>query len=348
VVLRLRQIWARRVRRKPTSRLLVLGAGERARELARELESDPLSPARVIGFLDDTPRPQDREALGARYLGAVSELARLAPEHTIGRVVYALPRSELGARSVVHAVGVCEMLGVPVTIPLDLYDTRAASVVPRKLAGRPAFSLEIQSQHPGWKLAVKRGIDIVGATIVLVLALPVMAVVAAAIKRDSPGPVFYGQARCGRHGREFRFWKFRTMYVGSEARAAEIQELNEQSGPVFKAKHDPRVTKVGRFLRRYSIDEMPQLLNVLAGQMSLVGPRPPLPSEVSHYELDHRGRLSMRPGITCLWQISGRNEIPFEDWVKLDLEYLERWSLSLDMAILVATVPAVLSGRGAS
>jgi lipopolysaccharide/colanic/teichoic acid biosynthesis glycosyltransferase len=160
--------------------------------------------------------------------------------------------------------------------------------------------------------------------------------------------VFFVQDRCGRFGRLFRFVKFRTMYEGADEAKLELLAENEQSGPVFKMRDDPRVTRVGRFLRRYSIDELPQLVNVLTGDMSLVGPRPPVPGEVNKYEIDHRGRLSMRPGMTCLWQVSGRNEIAFGDWVKLDLEYIERWSLRLDLEILVMTLPAVLSGRGAS
>jgi exopolysaccharide biosynthesis polyprenyl glycosylphosphotransferase len=199
-----------------------------------------------------------------------------------------------------------------------------------------------------WQFALKRAFDVAGACFLLALSAPVWLAVALAVKLDSPGPIFFVQPRCGRYGRVFPFLKFRTMVTDAESRKAALRELNEKSGPVFKIQRDPRVTRVGRILRKYSIDELPQVLNVLVGHMSLVGPRPPVPAEVEKYELDHRGRLSMRPGLTCLWQVSGRNEIEFEDWVKLDIEYVERWSLLLDMQILLATFPAVISGRGAS
>jgi exopolysaccharide biosynthesis polyprenyl glycosylphosphotransferase len=216
------------------------------------------------------------------------------------------------------------------------------------MAGTPALTLSLRGHHRPWKLAVKRCIDIAVASLLLVLTLPIWLLAMLAIKLDSDGPVFFRQQRSGRLGRPFWFYKFRTMRVDAEAAMSELRGRNEQSGPVFKIRDDPRVTRVGRWLRRYSIDELPQLLHVMTGDMSVVGPRPPLPAEVLQYEIDHRARLSMRPGITCLWQVSGRNEIAFGDWVKLDLEYIERWSLWLDLEIMLLTIPAVLSGRGAS
>jgi exopolysaccharide biosynthesis polyprenyl glycosylphosphotransferase len=194
----------------------------------------------------------------------------------------------------------------------------------------------------------KRALDLVMSAIGMILAAPLFALIAAAIKLDSPGPVFFVQRRCGRFGRVFPCLKFRTMIDGAEFVRQGLERANQQTGPVFKIEGDRRVTRVGRVLRRYSIDELPQLINVLLGHMSLVGPRPPLPDEVAQYEIDHRGRLSMRPGMTCLWQVAGRGEIGFADWVRLDVEYIERWSLWLDLGILLLTVPAVLSGRGAS
>ncbi|HXZ86316.1 MAG TPA: exopolysaccharide biosynthesis polyprenyl glycosylphosphotransferase, partial [Myxococcota bacterium] len=250
--------------------------------------------------------------------------------------------------STANAIGLCETLGIDLTIPVDLFDTRAAYVIRRDVAGLPAISFSVHGRHARWQFALKRALDVAGALAALLITLPVWIAVAIAIKLDSPGPIFFVQPRCGRYGRPFPFLKFRTMVTDAEARKAALRKQNEKSGPVFKMQRDPRVTRVGRILRKYSLDELPQLLNVLAGHMSLVGPRPPVPSEVEKYELDHRGRLSMRPGITCLWQVSGRNEIEFEDWVKLDIEYVERWSLLLDLQILLATFPAVISGRGAS
>ena len=179
------------------------------------------------------------------------------------------------------------------------------------------------------------------------VALPLLIGAAIAIKLDSPGPLFFRQRRVGVHGRIFHILKFRSMYVDAEARLEALREHNEMTGPVFKMTNDPRVTRVGRFLRRMSLDEFPQFWNVLRGEMSVVGPRPPLPSEVRQYKRWQRRRLSMKPGITCIWQISGRNEIDFDRWMELDLQYIDEWSLWNDVRICVLTVPAVLGARGA-
>ncbi|HTO53295.1 MAG TPA: sugar transferase [Myxococcota bacterium] len=328
--------------------VLILGSGERARRIARTLESDRRERARVCGFLDDDPSDGDRRALGERYLGRLDRLPEIASRSAIDWVIFGLPRRFLAHDSTANAIGLCETLGIDLTIPVDLFDTRAAHVVRRDVAGLPAISFSVHGRRPVWQFGMKRALDIAGALAVLVVSAPVWIAVALAVKLDSPGPIFFVQPRCGRYGRVFPFLKFRTMVTDAEARKAELRALNEKSGPVFKMTRDPRVTRVGRILRKYSLDELPQVLNVLMGHMSLVGPRPPVPAEVEKYELDHRGRLSMRPGITCLWQVSGRNEIEFEDWVKLDIEYVERWSLLLDLQILLATFPAVISGRGAS
>jgi exopolysaccharide biosynthesis polyprenyl glycosylphosphotransferase len=327
---------------------IVLGSGERARRIARNLESGSRGRTRVVGFLDDDASDGDRRALGDLYLGRLDRLPEIAASYAVDWVVFGLPRRFLAHDSTANAIGLCETLGIDLTIPVDLFDTRAAHVVRRDVAGLPAISFSVHGRHPVWQFALKRAFDVAGACFLLALSAPVWLAVALAVKLDSPGPIFFVQPRCGRYGRVFPFLKFRTMVTDAESRKAALRELNEKSGPVFKIQRDPRVTRVGRMLRKYSIDELPQVLNVLVGHMSLVGPRPPVPAEVEKYELDHRGRLSMRPGLTCLWQVSGRNEIEFEDWVKLDIEYVERWSLLLDMQILLATFPAVISGRGAS
>jgi exopolysaccharide biosynthesis polyprenyl glycosylphosphotransferase len=195
---------------------------------------------------------------------------------------------------------------------------------------------------------VKRAIDLTVAGTLLVLAAPALAVAGALIKLTSPGPVLFRQVRCGLYGRPFHMLKLRTMHQDAEQRRKDLEHLNEATGPVFKIRNDPRVTTVGRFLRRWSIDELPQLLNVIRGDMSLVGPRPPIPAEVAQYETFQRRRLSMRPGLTCLWQVNGRSDIGFERWVELDLEYIDAWSLGHDFKILARTVPAVLRGKGAT
>ena len=197
------------------------------------------------------------------------------------------------------------------------------------------------------QLAAKRAIDVVGAAVALVLLSPVFLLTAAAIKATSRGPVFYVSERVGKNGKTFRFLKFRTMRVEADRAKAELIDLNEADGPVFKIKEDPRITRLGRLLRRSSIDELPQLLHVLSGRMSLVGPRPPIPEEVEQYNEYQKRRLSVKPGLTCWWQVSGRSTLDFDTWVKLDIEYIETWNLRTDLAILLRTVPAVLSGRGA-
>jgi len=205
-----------------------------------------------------------------------------------------------------------------------------------------------------WDVAVKvmhgvrRAFDIVGSLVGLILLSPIFLVTAIAIKLEDPGPVFFTQTRVGRFGSTFPFYKFRSMYVDAEARKAELMAQNESGdGVIFKMKNDPRITRVGRIIRRFSIDELPQLLNVLKGDLALVGPRPPVPAEVADYTLEQRKRLHVKPGITCIWQVSGRSDIPFHDQVQLDLQYIRSQSLWTDILLLLKTIPAVLLGRGA-
>lgn len=196
-------------------------------------------------------------------------------------------------------------------------------------------------------LVVKRSMDLLLTTTILLGILPVLMVIAALIKLTSRGPVLFRQERCGLGGRRFTCLKFRSMVDGADEKKAEIEHLNRLDGPVFKTPEDPRVTRVGRFLRRWSLDELPQLINVLRGEMSLVGPRPPIPEEVERYEAWQKRRLSIKPGITCLWQVEGRSDVAFARWIQLDLWYIDHWSLWLDVKILLKTVPAVLSRKGA-
>lgn len=193
----------------------------------------------------------------------------------------------------------------------------------------------------------KRLFDLAVGLLVFVFVIPIVPLIALMIKLDSPGPVFYRQDRIGRGGRPFRFYKFRSMYREADRRRTELESRNEQEGPVFKIKADPRITPVGQFLRRSSVDEIPQIINVLRGEMSIVGPRPPLPVEVARYQPWHRRRLDVKPGITCLWQIAGRSQIGFDEWMRLDMEYLRTRSLRTDLAIFLKTLPAVMARRGA-
>ena len=216
-----------------------------------------------------------------------------------------------------------------------------------ELGGVPIVT--IRSGPPdGWQLVVKRLIDFCGSTVLLLALAPILAVVALLIKLDSPGPVFFTQQRVGLNRRRFTLFKFRTMTAGADQQQPLLESLNEAAGPVFKIKNDPRITRIGRFLRRYSIDELPQLFNVFKGEMSLVGPRPLPVRDIERIDARwHKRRLSVKPGVTCLWQVNGRSNVNFSEWVRLDLEYIDKWSLGLDMKILLKTIPAVVKGSGA-
>ncbi len=339
--------WLRPSRKRDRNQrtFLTIGSDSRARRVAARFTAD--WGFRNLGFLDDTPVSLDVEAVGKRYLGSAKELERLLEREIIDEVVIVLPRHQLGADSTIEAIRLCETVGLDVTILSDLFDAQRAKRSYHEVLGAPAISFRSYQLPPLWALAVKRGVDILGAVLGLVITFPLWLIVAAAIKLDSPGPVFFVQKRSGLHGRTFPFPKFRTMARDAERNLAGLREYNEVTGPVFKMTNDPRVTRVGHFLRRTSIDELPQLISVLLGQMSLVGPRPPIPGEVDQYELFQRRRLSVRPGLTCLWQISGRSLVGFEDWVRLDLQYVYQWSLMQHHSILLRTIPAVLTRRGA-
>jgi exopolysaccharide biosynthesis polyprenyl glycosylphosphotransferase len=297
---------------------------------------------RVVGFMDESDVPHDAR-IPADKIFKMLDLPNILRDNVIDEVIVACPRSMLG--SIGPVVGVCAAAGVPITLLSDLFGDYLPPPQVTSFGALAALSFA-PVHHSGPMLMVKRCVDVVGAAILLIATAPIMALATIAIKMTSPGPLFFRQVRCGRNGRPFEMLKLRTMQADAEARKAELMQLNEMDGPVFKIRHDPRITTVGRALRRWSIDEIPQFLNVLKGDMSLVGPRPPVPVEVAEYATFDRRRLSMRPGITCLWQVSGRNTIGFEGWVKLDLEYIDSWSLVNDLKILLRTIPAALKGTG--
>ncbi|MDH4037630.1 MAG: sugar transferase [Candidatus Krumholzibacteria bacterium] len=224
--------------------------------------------------------------------------------------------------------------------------TRAALSPSRAAPEFPAVDVMATAEPFGYRVS-RRLFDLVFGFLILLLIAPVVPLLAVMIRLDSPGPILYRQTRIGQGGRRFTFLKFRSMYAGSDRKLDELAALNEQAGPIFKMRDDPRITPVGRFLRRSSLDEIPQILNVLRGDMSIVGPRPALPAEVSKYEPWQRRRLEARPGLTCLWQISGRSHIGFDEWMRLDVEYLRTRSLWTDVVILAKTIPAVMARRGA-
>ena len=339
----------RRIRRRGYNarNLLVVGTGRRAQEFAEVIQSHPEWGLVVQGYLD-----RDRSLLGHplnghKVIGTLADLPQILDQQVqvIDEVVFVVPRSWLN--DIEPSIRLCEEQGVKASIAADLYNPEVARPLLSELEGIPLLTYST-TPFPEGKLAVKRAFDIIGSIILLLLTAPVWILSGAAIKLTSAGSVLFRQARVGLQGRPFTLLKFRSMVAGAEERLDEVAHLNEMSGPVFKATHDPRVTPVGRLLRKTSLDELPQLINVLRGEMSLVGPRPPLPSEVARYERWQRRRLSVRPGITGLWQVNGRNEVDFDKWMKLDLAYIDNWSLGLDLKILGKTLPAVLLGKGAS
>jgi exopolysaccharide biosynthesis polyprenyl glycosylphosphotransferase len=323
--------------------VLIVGTGPESIEVRTKLAVHRELAMRVVGHLTG-PAPAPMTVDPGEVLGGLHDLKRIVEERVVDDVVFAIPVVEsLGCE---REIGWCEEVGVTVHLRVDLVRTLFARMSPSDLDGTPMLTISATPRQPV-ALLVKRSLDLLGAAVALAVLSPVVGLTAALVKLTSSGPTFFRQTRVGLNGRTFTLYKFRSMYRDAEARRAALEHRNERSGPVFKIKHDPRITPVGKWIRRFSIDELPQLWNVLRGDMSLVGPRPPIPEEVRKYERWQRRRLSMKPGITCLWQVSGRNGIDFDDWMRLDLAYIDTWSLRLDALILLRTVPVVLTARGA-
>ena len=322
---------------------LVVGTGSRGLALGQEISASPQT--RLVGYVDAGPAPVGVE-LGAPYLGEVRDLDRILLEHAVDQVYVALP---LRSRYVDFeaALQACERTGVSASWLADQFASTPGNHR-RQISGDGGV-INISPEPDYRLLIIKRMMDLVGATAGLVVAAPVLAVAAVAIKLADGGPVLYVQARHGQYRRPFRMYKLRTMVDGADSLQESLENLNEASGPVFKIRDDPRITRFGRFLRRMSIDELPQLLNVLRGDMSLVGPRPlPLRDVARFTEAALVRRFSVRPGLTGLWQVSGRSDVPFKRWIEMYLEYIDRWSLALDGKIILKTLPAVLNGTGAT
>ena len=366
VVLNVLRYW--RARGKNFRNLVICGVGEQACALAQQILSRPELGVRLLGFADlvprighgasdastvgDGPSWEERSAIfaavparGKRRFCGIAELEDALTRHAIDEVMFTdvaqvMPQVE-------EMILICSEQGVRTTIVADLFSMR---MVKSAVSYFGDTALIHYQTPPGdrWELVIKRALDILLASLALLVLSPVFLAISLAIKLTSPGPVVFRQKRVGLHGRVFTLYKFRSMTEDAERRQADLAAVNEMQGPVFKIKDDPRITSIGHLLRRFSLDELPQLWNVLRGDMSLVGPRPPLPSEVDRYVRHYKRRLSMRPGLTCTWQVSGRNDISnFDTWVRLDLEYIDNWSLSNDLRLIARTVPAVLFGDGA-
>ncbi len=326
-------------------RILVVGTNKRARNFMDIVHNNPDWGIKIIGLIDMDPEKKGEIINGYEVLGSLDDVPEIISKNVVDEIVFIVPRSSLNR--IENAILYCESAGLKVNLAVDLFELKFSRAKQTDLQGFPLIAFESTTDKLG-HLFVKRIFDFSASLAGLVLFAPLFVVICILIKATSPGPVFFKQERCTLYGRKFMFYKFRTMIVEAESKLKDILQYNEMNGPVFKMTNDPRITKIGKWLRKYSLDELPQLWNVAKGDMSLVGPRPPLPSEVEKYTVWQRRRLSMRPGITCLWQISGRNEIvDFNEWMRLDLQYIDNWSLWLDFKILFMTIPVVLRGIGA-
>ncbi len=341
-----------RVRGKNFRNVLIVGTGGQARRMYLEIVKQSELGLRVAGFVSaqsiaDVQSATEVYDLPARIVGDAASFEAALKKFAVDEVLFTDVIELLPSIREMAQIAVEE--GVRVTLAADLFsleifksDISYFGSTPL-LHYSPSAGVADSGAH-----VVKRVIDIAISSVLVVVLAPLLLAIALLIKVTSPGPVFFKQRRVGLNGRLFTLLKFRSMIQDAEQMLPELLAKNEMRGPVFKMRRDPRITRVGRFLRRWSIDELPQLFNVLKGDMSLVGPRPPLPNEVSLYLRKHRKRLSMRPGLTCIWQVSGRNEIPdFDRWAELDLQYIDNWSLKKDFELILKTIPAVLSGSGA-
>jgi exopolysaccharide biosynthesis polyprenyl glycosylphosphotransferase len=340
-----RSILIRRRRRGiGVDRVLVVGAGDIGRSVIQSILASPAAGYQVVGYIDDDPQKGNGRLGRIRGLGKLQDLPDVIAAEKVDEVIVTLPW--MYHRKILHIVEECERDNVPVRVVPDVFQQRMGRVDLDTLSGIPLIGTAPVRLSQGAFL-VKRVIDLSVSILAVPFALILFAVVALLIKLDSPGPVIFKQERVGKDGACFFVFKFRSMVEGAEQMQADLEALNEADGPLFKVKHDPRVTRVGRWLRRTSIDELPQLVNVIRGEMSLVGPRPGTPEEVAQYEPWQMQRISVLPGITGLWQVSGRSDVPFEEMVLLDIFYIENWSLDLEIRILLQTIPYVLLGHGA-
>jgi exopolysaccharide biosynthesis polyprenyl glycosylphosphotransferase len=325
-------------------RVLIVGSDEVGLTVMRNLMAQPELGFEVVGFVDDDPERGSTNIGRFQALGGTANLPAILNSQQIDEVIITLPWQH--RRQILAITNQCTRAGVRPRVVPDLFQMSLSMVDMQNVAGIPMLTPNETRLSP-WARLFKRGIDVLGSTFLLLIMSPLLALVAIAIKIDTPGAVIFHQQRVGRNGRLFKLYKFRTMVKDADQLKNQLRHLNEAEGPMFKIRDDPRVTRVGRFLRRTSLDELPQFWNTLRGDMSLVGPRPALPDEVAEYADWHRQRLATAPGITGLWQVSGRSDLPFDEMVLLDIYYIENWSPLLDLSILLRTVPRVIAGSGA-
>ena len=326
---------------------LVVGSNSEAADIIRVLRGDPSGGLIPVACLTSSQAERlelDWVSDGIPVLGHARELVEVVARTNIGAVI--IVSTAFDHDVLARMIAELRESKLDVHISSGLFEVLTSRVLVTEVSGVPLITVRGISLSKA-NLLTKRTFDLVVSLLVLLVGLPVWALIALAIKITNPGPILYSQTRVGRDGTPFEMFKFRSMYLDAETRLADVLSANEASGPLFKVKNDPRVTPVGRWLRKFSIDEVPQILNVLRGEMSLVGPRPPLPREVVEYSSHHWRRLEVVPGMTGLWQVSGRSSLTFEEMVRLDLFYIENWSVGLDMTLIFRTIPAVLFARGA-
>ncbi|VAX37820.1 Undecaprenyl-phosphate galactosephosphotransferase [hydrothermal vent metagenome] len=325
--------------------ILIVGTGPRAKNFIKHVDNNKEFGLCIVGLVDQDESKVGEMIEGCEVLGALKDISAVLRNQVIDQVIFIVPRSWLS--DIEEAILHCEIVGIKVSVAIDLFNLKFAHVKEEGIFGVPLVTFDTTPPEVG-PLLVKRLFDIVTSGIALFLLIPVFIVVAILVKKTSKGSVFFKQIRVGVNGRKFMLYKFRTMCQDAEQKLEELKEFNEMEGHAFKMTNDPRITSIGKFLRKFSIDELPQIWNVFTGDMSVVGPRPPIVTEVEKYDHWQRRKFSMRPGITCIWQVEGRNKIvDFNEWMELDLQYIDNWSLAADFKILCRTVPVVLFGVGA-
>jgi exopolysaccharide biosynthesis polyprenyl glycosylphosphotransferase len=336
-----------RLRGRNLRHMIIVGMNERTFHFIDKLKAQPELGYILSGFVDnhwEGSEPRSRN--GHTLICDLAEFPSYLRAHVVDEVVIGLPVKSL-YHEAAKIVALCEEQGIVVRYLSSLFNPRLANARAEEFGEEAVITFHSGILY-GWPLIVKRLLDISVSAVLLILLIPLFLLTAPLIKLTSKGPVFFIQPRVGLNKHRFRLYKFRTMVPDAEERMEELEELNEMDGPVFKIRNDPRITPVGRFLRKTSIDELPQLFNVLKGDMSLVGPRPLPVRDYNGFDQDwERRRFSVRPGITCLWQINGRNDVSFQNWMELDMQYIDKWSFWLDIRILAKTIPAVLKGSGA-
>ncbi len=323
--------------------VLIVGTDEKAARVAEVLETAREWGYKLKGIVRESASTPLESSLKQYPLIELGQLSEVLTNHIVDEVIFVVPKEALARLEEIFLV--CEEEGIKTRVMLSFFPHVTSKIYLEALHDLPLLTFTTTPQNE-YLLFIKNAFDVLLAAFLLIVLAPFLVLVALLIKWTSRGPVIFRQIRCGLGGRKFVLYKFRSMIHDAEQKRKQLEHLNEMSGPVFKLSKDPRCTPLGRFLRKFSIDEAPQLLNILKGDMSFVGPRPPIPEEVEKYQRWQRRRLRMKPGLTCLWQVSGRNEIDFAEWMKMDLQYIDSWSLLLDLKIFMKTIPIALLGKG--